>query len=92
MPIINKECMSCSMCIEECPVGAIDISDIKSNDKKELPQEDIEEIMKIKSGSKTEIPPIEIKPETRPDPKPKELDWHETKSGRPLQQLRFIRY
>ena len=25
MPIITDDCMSCSMCIEECPVGAIDI-------------------------------------------------------------------
>ena len=63
----------------------------KSN-KKELPKDDIEEIIKIKSDSKmsSEVN-LEVKPETRPDPKPKELDWHETKSGRPMPSLRFVR-
>jgi hypothetical protein len=63
----------------------------KSN-KKELPKDDIEEIIKIKSDSKMspEVN-LEVKPETRPDPKPKELDWHETKSGRPMPSLRFVR-
>ena len=62
--------------------------------KPELPQEDIEEIIKIKGESKMPSigqPFIEMKPETRPDPKPKELDWHETKSGRPMPSLRFIK-
>ena len=67
---------------------------VSANNKRELPKEDIEEIIKIKDSSK--ISPIiqsitEIKPETRPDPKPKELDWHETKSGRPMPLLRFVR-
>lgn len=33
MPIINKDCMACGMCLEECPVGAIEISDLKTTDK-----------------------------------------------------------
>lgn len=66
----------------------------EQKEQKELPQEDIEEIMKIKKNAKNisvSQPAIEIKPETRPDPKPKELDWHETKSGRPMPSLRFIK-
>lgn len=61
---------------------------------KEVPRDDIEEIMKIKNSAVNPSviqSPIEIKPETRPDPKPKELDWHETKSGRPMKALRFVR-
>lgn len=67
---------------------------VNVSDKKELSQEDIETIIKIKSDSKSSSinqPAIEISPETHQNPKPKELDWHETKSGRPMKQLRFVR-
>ena len=65
----------------------IDIASKETND------EDIEEIIKIKNTAivTPNIPTEEIKPETRPDPKPKELDWHETKSGRTMPSLRFVR-
>ena len=33
MPIINDDCISCGMCLEECPVGAIEISNIKTIEK-----------------------------------------------------------
>lgn len=70
------------------------VSGTKDVNKKELPQEDIDEIMKIKENSKSSPviqPAMEIKPPSRSDPKPKELDWHETKSGRPMPTLRFVR-
>lgn len=67
---------------------------VGNSNKNELPKEDIDEIMKIKNNSKASpvvSSVLEVKPETRPDPKPKELDWHETKSGRPMPVLRFVR-
>jgi len=60
---------------------------------KELPKDDVEEIIRIKKNIRAQ-PTVqsspEVKPETRPDPTPKEMDWHETKSGRPMPSLRFI--
>lgn len=69
------------------------VSSISDNEIKELPKDDVDEIIKIKNSAKKSVvqQSIEIKPETRPDPKPKELDWHETKSGRPMPSLRFIK-
>jgi len=61
---------------------------------KEIRNEDMEELIRIKNstkGSTVAQPFVEVKPESRPDPKPKDLDWHETKSGRPMKQLRFVR-
>lgn len=64
-------------------------------DKKELENEEIDTIIRIKEsvqGSKAvKVEKSEINPETRPDPKPKELDWHDTKSGRPLPKMRFVK-
>ena len=53
---------------------------------------DVEEIVKIQQsakGSKNLEQDKEVIPETRPDPVPKELKWHDTTSGRPLPHLRF---
>jgi len=61
----------------------------KRNDKKSLEDDEVKEIIKIKENAKGSIEEKEILPETRPDPKPKELNWHDTKSGRPLPNLRF---
>jgi len=33
MPIITDDCISCGMCLEECPVGAIEIKEKKTTDK-----------------------------------------------------------
>jgi ferredoxin len=33
MPIITKDCISCGMCLEECPVGAIEVNDLKTIEK-----------------------------------------------------------
>jgi hypothetical protein len=53
-------------------------------------EEDIKEIIDIKEkASKGAKVSKEKTPENRPDPKPKELPWSETKSGRPLPHLRF---
>lgn len=56
--------------------------------------EDLEELVKIQKKSKASIlldhnRENEVVPETRPDPTPRELDWRETKSGRPMPPLRF---
>jgi len=57
--------------------------------------EDLDELVDIHKKSKPAVIPIdinpqdEVKPETRPDPKPRDLNWCETKSGRPLPPLRF---
>jgi len=61
--------------------------------KKDHAENDLDAIMKVAEGIRSSVvePAIEVRPETRPDPKPKELDWHETKSGRPLKPLRFIK-
>lgn len=63
------------------------ISSIYAESKKEVAEEDIKEIIKIKENSKPGS--TNIVPESRPDPKPKELQWSETKSGRPLPHLRY---
>lgn len=64
------------------------VSSLYAESKRELAEEDLQEIIKIKENAK----PIssEVVPDTRPDPKPKELPWSETKSGRPMPHLRFI--
>lgn len=70
----------------------IEIVAANKGDKKQLPEEDIEAIISVKEKSegKSMAEQVEqLKPETRPDPKPKELNWHETQSGRPI--LRFIK-
>ena len=60
--------------------------------KQESPKEDIDVLLKVKGESKQPtVNSSEVTPETRPDPKPKELDWHDVKSGRPMKQLRFVR-
>lgn len=63
--------------------------------------EDLEELVKLQAKakqakqvkppkpSKEEKAEDEIRPETRPDPVSRELDWTETTSGRPLPPLRF---
>jgi hypothetical protein len=57
--------------------------------------EDLDEIVKIQKNSKPMIEinddnkKDEVMPETRPDPEPRELDWTETISGRPLPPLKF---
>ena len=57
-----------------------------------LEDDEINHIIKLQEAKKS-IVEIDksIKPETRPDPVPPKLDWHESKSGRPLQKLRFIK-
>lgn len=62
------------------------VSSIYAESKKEMAEEDIQEIIKIRENSKNVN---EVIPENRRDPKPKELPWSETKSGRPLPYLRF---
>lgn len=62
------------------------LSERQSGTEKGLDDKEVEEIIRIRQESKT---PKEVTPETRPDPKPKELNWKETKSGRPLPKLRF---
>lgn len=54
------------------------VSSLYAESKRELAEEDLQEIIKIKENAK----PIssEVVPDTRPDPKPKELPWSETKS------------
>jgi hypothetical protein len=60
----------------------------------DMGSEDLEELIEIHKQSK---PPVKINdnsnddivPETRPDPKSRELDWRETTSGRPLPPLKF---
>ena len=66
-------------------------SNIKKEQKeqKELEKEEIEQIISIKESSKGKSV-LESKLENKPEPKPKELDWHDTKSGRPLPKLRFL--
>ena len=57
--------------------------------------EDLEELVKIQVKAKEAKPLVETKskdevvPATRTDPTSRELDWTETKSGRPLPPLRF---
>jgi len=79
---LNPEFRKCSEIIEE---------DIKS-----VGDEDLEDIVEIQKKSKSSKLPVEnikeeeeIMPETRPDPKPRDLKWCETKSGNPLPSLRF---
>lgn len=69
------------------------VSEALVSERKELPRDEVEEIIKIKDGSKGQsvAKRAEIMPETRPDPKPRELDWHDTKSGRPLPKMRFVK-
>jgi hypothetical protein len=62
----------------------------ESEIKKDILKNDLEVLIKVKEETKISIIDNEIKPETRPDPKPKELNWHETKSGRPMKTLRFV--
>ncbi len=59
--------------------------------KRGLEKEEIDHIIKIQETKRDSVIINEIKPETRSDPKPKEMDWHDTKSGRPLPKLRFIK-
>lgn len=66
------------------------LSEAINVEKKQLPQEDMDDLLKIQKESKASGVP-EVVPETRSDPKPKELDWRETKSQKPIQHLRFIR-
>ena len=56
-----------------------------------LEDDEINHIIKIQETKKDSVVDNSIKPETRPDPIPPKLDWHETKSGRPLPTLRFIK-
>ena len=63
----------------------------------DIGSEDLEALVDIHKKSKPAVPvaPVipdksdEVVPETRPDPKSRELDWKETHSGRPLPPLRF---
>ena len=63
------------------------ISTLHTESKKELAEEDIKEIIRIKENSKPVV--SEVITESRPKPKSKEIPWNETKSGRPLPHLRF---
>ena len=56
-----------------------------------LEEEEIKHIINIQEAKKDNVTDNSIKPETRPDPVPPKLDWHETKSGRPLPTLRFLK-
>jgi len=69
----------------------IEIVSVKNKERKELPEDEIKAIIDVKEKSegKSMAEQVEeLKPETRPDPKPKELNWHDT-SGKPI--LRFIK-
>jgi len=62
--------------------------------KEQNGNEDLEELVRIQKNSKKDVRTTkeqvdEVLPPTRPDPKPRELDWSETKSGRPLPHLKF---
>ena len=60
---------------------------------KGLEKDEMDHIIKLQTTKKIIEATIEneVKPETRPDPTPKEMDWHDTKSGRPMQKLRFVK-
>lgn len=65
---------------------------IDSGEKSGLDEEEIKHIVEIQETKKGNIEVDDsIKPETRSDPIPPKLEWHETKSGRPLPKLRFIK-
>ena len=82
-------------CIPFCPHGSVQetlkccelVSKIQRDIEKGLDEKEVQEIIRIKSESKQ--PKEEVVPETRPDPKSKELGWNQTKSGRPNPFLRF---
>ena len=59
----------------------------QKNIEKGLDEKDINEIVRIRNESKQSNK--EVIADIRPDPKPKELNWQETRSGRPLPTLRF---
>lgn len=65
------------------------VSNKNNKETKELPEDEIKAIIDVKKDSGGKSMAEEIRPETRPDPKPKELNWHDTKSGRPI--LRFVK-
>jgi len=52
---------------------------------------DVQEIVRIQKGKvESKGKSVEeVMPETRADPKPKELDWRETTSGRSMPHLKF---
>ena len=54
-------------------------------------EEEISHIIKIQETKKDETRTREVKPETRTDPIPPKLDWHETKTGRAMPKLRFLK-
>lgn len=62
-------------------------SEYQKNSEKGLDEKDIQEIVRIRKESKPSEK--EVVPETRSDPKPRELNWKETESGRPMPHLRF---
>lgn len=65
---------------------------IAADDKNGLEAEEIANIIRIQETKKNDVEiDNSIKPETRPDPIPPNLDWHDTKSGRPLPRVRFVR-
>ena len=51
---------------------------------------DVQHIMEIQESIQR-VPKEEVKPETRPDPIPPELEWKETETGKKLPPLRFFR-
>jgi len=86
-------------CIPFCPVGAVQesmkccelISKVQKDIEKGLDEKEVQEIIRIRSESKQPEPKIDpnVIEGIRPDPKPKELGWNQTKSGRPNPFLRF---
>ena len=56
-----------------------------------LAEEEMNHIIKIQETKKDESKVSEVKPETRTDPIPPKLDWHETKTGQAMPRLRFVR-
>jgi hypothetical protein len=59
--------------------------------KKDL-DDDMKEVIKIHEeiADKVIKDSKNIKPENKPNPKPKELDWKDTKTGQSLPPLRFL--
>jgi len=66
--------------------------DLVGSLEKQDENEDLEELVRIQKNSKKDViekQVDEVLPPTRPDPKPRELGWNETHSGRPLPHLKF---
>jgi len=84
IPYAPKNMTETKKCIEL-------VTDVGFIPKQGLEKDEIDHIIKIQETKKDSISEGEVKPETRPDPKPKEMDWHDTRSGRPVTRLRFLR-